>query len=59
MARYAGGSPEKEPRYLEWWLYRNKIGKMNKKQDEVRKEHGNLIWLPSTIQKKKKILAEF
>lgn len=29
-----------EPRYLAWWLYRNKISKMNKKQEEVRKEHG-------------------
>lgn len=45
---------KEEPRYVAWWLYRNKISKMNKKQEEVRMEHGEPHLAPVYHPKKKK-----
>lgn len=44
---------KEEPRYVAWWLYRNKISKMNKKQEEVRMEHGEPHLAPVYHPKKK------
>lgn len=44
---------KEEPRYVTWWLYRNKISKMNKKQEEVRMEHGEPHLAPVYHPKKK------